>query len=1126
MSAINCLKLMPSLTHYIQIPFISQLASLLTWLLLVVSPAVIATPNLAVQSKETINFHRINVDDGLSQSYVYQTLQDHMGFIWIATQDGLNRYDGKQFVIFRADPNDKSAIKSNDVRVLLEDSQQRLWIGTQGKGLSLYDSATQSFSQFSLTQPNEPATGNIVVDILEANSQVFWIGTRAGLVKFNPQNGEAIRFKIKEKPNSALANRVRDILALNQRYLLLATGHGLMLFDTQTDQYQPFVTQSNQLYGANFSYLLKDHNNSVWAASLDGGLYRFNDKEIDKKLAQLQPKESAQTDKNIQQNSLNNQTKLEYESFKLNNKEDWGPINSLYLDNKYTLWIGTSLGGLFYFDSHAEQFFNYRKVVGDTTSISHNSVLSIYQDNRGLFWIGTWSGGVNTFNLDNQSFRNFAAIPFNSNSLSGDNIWDLMRAKDGTYWFGSDVGGLTRFNPQTETFQHYSANKHDPSSIAGRRVWALAERDDGLIWVGNYYQGLNLFDPSTGKVIKQYNKRNRSSGQENPHSVINMLQTKNGDWWFATRLQGLARLKKNASTFQFYRPQQGEPNSLQGVKVFALFEDSNGQFWVGTENGGLSRYRPETDDFKHYQSEPNNPQSLLSNEVLAIGEDSNNNLLVGGPLGLSRMEKDGVFQHITIKDGLANNTINGLLTDCKRDIWAATNNALSRIKPNGTIINYSKRDGLLFSEFNTTAYQYGHECELLFGGADGAISFIPKDETIAQPVNLVLTNILKYYKAIEINQPIAQLTDLSLSYKDKVVSFQFALTDYNNPDAHQYAYRLKENSEQGDWIMLGKQNQVNLTNLSPGEHLLELKAQSEKGVWSNPLLLNISVSTPWWISWWAYLIYSLLFLLIVGVYLYLQSQKLKAQQTLARKEREVSVKLRKLDKLKDEFLANTTHELRTPLNAILGLSELALKDPKLTYNQGDDLKSYLKLISDSGKHLLALVSDILDYSALNEKKLKLSIENVDLATLLNSLILEMNLLNKNSKVSITAQIESPPWVKADPRRLYQIILNLLSNALKFTEQGEVTVQVTKHLANVVIKVTDTGIGMSKSELKNIFNRFEQVDGSAKRRYGGTGLGLSITKELVELHQGSIKVESKLGEGSIFTLTLPASTPQQ
>jgi len=1038
-----------------------------------------------------INFHQIDVEDGLSQSYVYSIIQDHTGLMWIATQDGVNRFDGREFKVFRHKPEDSTSLSESDTRVVFEDSQNNLWVGTQGNGLNLFDRASQSFKHFNFDQNGRYKNANIIVEMIEDEIGNLWLGTRQGVVKFNPKDQTSKVYTIAPEHELAINNQVRDLVFIDQSHILLATGHGLKLLNVENAQVTDYIDNEELKHNQNLGHLIKDRQGNFWLGSLSNGLYF-----IDSQTKQIKQIDGA----------ANEQVEL-------------GIVHSLYQDSNDTIWVGTRSKGLFYIDKSEHKLIGYQAEQGDSMSLSHNNVQAIYQDKTGLFWLGTWSGGINTFNLNKQNFHNFLAIPHKINSLSDENIWSLLKTQDGHYWFGSSRGGLNRYNPETQEYQVYRHKEGDLSSLTGDQIWSLYERDDGLIWVGTYQSGLNLFDPELGEVVKSYQAKTTLITEDLPKSVLSISQASDGNWWFGTRLHGVVKFDEKSEKFTFYRTHKEKNNSIGANKIFTSFLDKQDRLWFGTAGGGLSLYQPQSDDFKTYTQDNNSTRSINGNYVLALSEDQQGRLLIGTDKGLNILLADSSFKSISVRDGLPNDNINGVLSDCNNNTWVATNRGLSLIdSTNQSIVNFDKRNGLVGQEYNAGAFAKFEACELMFGSSEGAVSFIPKNNQIPTRPELVLTSVLKYYQPIKMAQDISEMKQFDMSYRDRVVSFSFSLTDYNNPFQHEFSYRI--NTGENEWINIGHKNQIDFTNLSSGYHELQVIGKTDGYNWSQIKNLTIFVQPPFWQTVWAYLFYGLLIVSSFGYYLYQHRKKIIEQKLITESERKISRKLRRLDKLKDQFLANTSHELRTPLNAIIGLSNVILEEKVQSY-QPDELEGLVKLIRGSGESLLTLVNDILDYSALNENKLTMHFDSVELDLLIDNLILEMNFLNKNKSLKITAKIDNDlPPIEADQKRLYQVLLNLLGNAIKFTSVGQIIISANKIGKNVEITVSDTGIGIPEKLIDSIFNRFEQAEGSSKRQYGGAGLGLAITKELVELHNGKLSVSSTESEGSEFVVLLP------
>ncbi len=610
-------------------------------------------------------------------------------------------------------------------------------------------------------------------------------------------------------------------------------------------------------------------------------------------------------------------------------------------------------------------------------------------------------------------------------------------------------------------------------------------------------------------------------------SVQCILQDRKGFMWFGTE-DGLN--KYDGYRFTVYKNNPNDPNSLSNDAVNSIYEDQSGVLWIGTERGGLNKLDREKEKFTHYKNDPNNPNSLSDNRVSSIYEDPDEvgRVLWIGTLGggLNKFDREkGRMTHYREREELPNDCIYGILEDDHGNLWLSTNNGLSKFNPQTKAFkNYDVRDGLQSNEYNTLAYyKSAVNGEMFFGGANGFNAFHPdsvKDNPYIPPV--VITAFARYNTDDVAGKPIvekgiAETPEIELSYKDNILTFEFAALNFRNTFKNQYAHKLEGFND--NWIQLGAKREVTCTNLDPGEYTLRVKGSNNDGVWNEEgASLKITITPPWWKTWWAYTLYGLMFAGAVFGYIRYKTQ---AQAKELARQRQVVERLRQVDKLKDDFLANTSHELRTPLHGILGLTESIVD----TFEKDPPVKTHanLAMIIASGKRLASLVNDILDFSKLKRQDLQIQKKPLDLRVL-TDLVLKFSvplLAGKNLVLKNEVPPDFPP-ADGDENRLRQILHNLGGNAIKFTEQGQVIVSARESNGMVEVAVADTGIGIPQDKFATIFQSFEQVDASIAREYGGTGLGLAVTKQLVELHGGKIWVESEVGKGSTFTFTLPKS----
>ena len=527
---------------------------------------------------------------------------------------------------------------------------------------------------------------------------------------------------------------------------------------------------------------------------------------------------------------------------------------------------------------------------------------------------------------------------------------------------------------------------------------------------------------------------------------------------------------------------------------------------------------------------------MSNNDVYSIYKDKTGTLWIGTDGGLNKLDSEKEqFIHYREKDGLPNDVIYGILEDDNRNLWLSTNKGLSKFNPKTEKFrNYDVKDGLQSNEFNAGAYFKNKDGRMFFGGMNGFNIFHPssiKDNPYIPPI--VITDFQLFNKSVPIfkgnsseerpetlflDTHISEINELILSYQESVFSFEFAALHYASPEKNKYAYMMEGFDKGWNYTDL-KKRFATYTNLDPGEYIFRVKGSNNDGIWNEAgTSISLTITPPFWKTWWAYGFY--LFGVIGVLYGIRRAEKNKERHKLEQ-ERQVSDQLRKVDKLKDEFLANTSHELRTPLNGIIGIAESLIDGT--TGELSEKTNSNLSMIAYSGKRLAALVNDILDFSKIKNKDLEIRKQPVDIEVM-TEVVLKMNepLLAGKTILLKNKIPKDIPLVEADENRIQQILHNLIGNGIKFTESGSVTVSAITQNGMVEVSVSDTGIGIPEDKFDQIFQSFEQVDASVAREYGGTGLGLSITKNLIELHGGNIRVASEVGKGSTFTFTLPKS----
>jgi diguanylate cyclase (GGDEF)-like protein len=1064
----------------------------------------VLSAGLAAQTN-ILRFKQISIEEELSQSSVTCILQDRSGFMWFGTQDGLNRYDGYSFKVFRHDPRDDATISDNYIWCMYEDRSGMLWIGTNG-GLNRYDPETDCFTRFQHAASDPESLGdNDVRAVFIDRSGRFWVGTNGGLNRFDPGTGHFTRYRhLDSNPYSLSHNQVRCIYEDRFGGVWIGTeGGGLNRFDPGSKQFTCYQHDDSNPYSLSHNdvqTICEDRSGVFWIGTRGGGLNSYNRRTGRFTCYQ-------HDDSNPYSLSHNN-------------------VLAIYEDRSGVLWIGTVGGGLNTFNRKTGQFMRFQHDAANSHSLSHNDIWSICEDRSGLLWIGTWGGGLNKFDPQTLRFSHYKHAP-NPKSLSHNDVWCFYEDSFGEVWVGTR-NGLNKFDRKTGRFTHYYHDDPDPDSIGCNDIRTIYEDRFRVMWIGTGGGGLNIFNRKTG-VSTCFKHREQDPHSLSHNDVRGILEDRDGELWIATNGGGLNTFDRKNRRFTRFMKEDRAPDSLGNNYVLCMYEDRSGVIWVGTDGGGLDKFERKNGHFTHYRHDAPRPHSLSNNFVMSIYEDRSGVLWIGTyGGGLNRFDRKLThFRAFLEKDGLPNEVIYGILGDSQGNLWISTNKGLSCFNPaKETFKNYDAEDGMQNCEFNAGAYFQNRKGEMFFGGINGFNAFFPGQITdnLYQPP-VVITDFLIFNRPVPLQRQkagsplkksIHKSDALTLSYKDSLFSFEFAALHYANPKKNRYAYKLK--GWDSDWIETDwKNRRATYTNLPGGNYVFQVKGTNKDGIWNQKgTSIKLEVLTAPWKTWWAYTLYFLVLAAIVYVLWYVWGQKKKMAY-----EHSLVKRLKEVDRLKDEFLSNTSHELRTPLNGIIGLTESLIDGAAGAINK--KLAEDLSIVVSSARRLANLVNDILDFSRLKHRSLVLQKKAVDLRSLTDVVLNLSRPLVGKKKLEIVNAIEPGlPPVEADEERLQQIMYNLLGNAVKFTLSGLIKVSAEVKDDRLVVRVADTGIGIPGEKIEGIFGSFVQGEGSVARTYGGAGLGLAITKDLVELHGGKIWVESTAGKGSTFFFTLPLS----
>ncbi|MBD2125603.1 PAS domain-containing protein [Microcoleus sp. ZQ-A2] len=834
---------------------------------------VLSLPSFVYAAETNPQFEHITADQGLSQSGLNSIFQDSQGFMWFGTQDGLNKYDGYDFTVYKYNALDCHSLSDNFITSIYEDKSGIIWIGTDGGGLNKFNRETERFTRYmhDVDNPNS-LDQNRVLSIYQDRFGTLWVGTDGGgLNKFDRETEQFTRYQHNfDDPNSLSNDIIFSIYEDNLGTLWIGTGGGgLNKFNHKTGRfvhYRNNLSDPSSLSDDTVLSIHEDQSARLWIGTKNGGLNKF-DRESGRFIHYIHDPDNP--------NSLNHNSVNSIAEDRLGN---------LWLAT--TSWYGNSYGsGLDNFIPENGKFIHYKHDSKNPQTLRDNLVNTLWVGNDQILWIGTVFSGIDKLDLKEQKFIHYKHAISNLNSLSDNHVMSIDEGQSGMIWIATSDGGLNQFNRQTEKFTHYTHNSANPHSLSSNNIWSTYEDRNGMLWVGTFGSGLDKFDRKTKKVTHyQHNPNHPYSLSDN--TVTSIYEDHLGTLWVGTLRGGLNKFDPEPEKFIHYTNEPNNPNSLSDISAFLIHEDHSGTLWIGTLNGGLNKFQRETENFIHYKHDSNNPNSLSYDRIVSIYEYPSGTLWIGTfGGGLDKFDiATETFTHYTEKDGLPNNSVVGILADDEGNLWLSTGKGLSKFNPKTeTFRNYDVSDGLQGNEFDgVKAYLKSKTGEMFFGGLNGFNAFYP-DQVKYNPhiPPIVITDFKKFNESVKLDKSISEIESIKLSYKDSFFGFEFAALDYTNPLKNQYAYKLEGFDK--DWIYSGTRRYASYTNLDGGTYIFKVKGSNNDGVWNEEgNSIKILISPPPWKTWWAYTLYTVALVSAVIRYVQWKTRAQKKENALLR----------------------------------------------------------------------------------------------------------------------------------------------------------------------------------------------------------------------------------------------------
>ncbi|MFD2034604.1 two-component regulator propeller domain-containing protein [Belliella marina] len=1051
---------------------------------------------------ESYIINSLTIENGLSNNHVTSVLEDSKGFIWIATYDGLNRWNGYSFETFKKESSNPNSLSGNFLLNLAEDKKGNIWIGTNNAGLVRYNVSEEKFYRY-FTDPSEETSipGNIIRSIKIDENDNVWVGTNYGLAKFQPQNNNFKRYQFPTGMASELILDTRRIISSGIDEIIVQNSLGLFTVNIQNDLIQKLNFVIEGFEGVTFKNnepLFYDSFGNFWIGSSVGLIKKDTLGNVE-----------------VFRNSPNDSKGISSVN-----------ISCIYEDSQRNLWVGTSNKGVNLYDRSKNRFSVFQEKTIGSNSISNNIITHIVEDSQANLWVSTQEGGLNILNKNSSPFSFYIHNHLDENSLSSNKVGSIFEDESGEIWIGTKDGGVNQFKKSSGEFKRNFVK----TPLVSSSILGLESADKNSLFATGWDLGLFKFNKKTGESINLMKDANTFGKSLSPN-IKGITKDSNGNVWLASHeKRGITVYDSN--TGMFYNSENPGPFDpvLLGIEYAVSFlEDSKKRLWV-VSYAGIYVYDSKLHAFKNIGGDIS---SLSSNYCFDILEDSKGNIWVGSSAGLDQIIHDGDgMRSIRWNDKLdLPINVKSILEDDNGLIWLSSNQGLTKFDPEThQIKHYRINKEIPNQEFYERSRMKSDSGELYFGGINGLLHFHPDSlfENDPDP-RLYLVDFQLFNKSQKVNQEKSPLkktvteTDfIELSHDQSVMTFEFAGLNFKPFQRLEYAYKMEGFDDQ--WYFVGEKRFATYTNLPPGKYNFRVQLAEGNNLLEAGTSVELFIHPPFWKTPVAYAFY--LLLIIAIFYFFRKSILYREQLRNELKLEKIQIKnVTETNLMKLRFFTNVSHEFRTPLTLIKAPIEKLQSNGDLAE---DEKKYHFGLIQRNAEKLLKLVDQLMDYRKMEAGSLVLETSQGDIVEFAQKTwsIFEVLAVKNNISYTFEAKIEKQ-IMSFDADKLDKIISNLLSNAFKNTrENGNIVLTIEKIERNenqepyILISVKDDGVGIPKKDLKKIFDRFYSAQRNENDVTKGTGIGLALSQELAELHHGNISVVSKKGEGAIFSLMLP------